>query len=66
VKILLILLGCVGLCSCELTPTSSDAFDEDHYVAPAAPAKSRLTDPRMYMDQGEPNIQRLTSPGMYW
>jgi hypothetical protein len=67
VKILLIVLGCVGLCSCELTPTSSDSsFDEDHYVSPAASAKSRLTDPRMYMDRDDPNIQRLTSPGMYW
>ena len=62
-KILLIVVGCVGLCSCELTPPSSDrSFDEDHYVSPAASSKSRLTDPRMYMDKDDPNIQRLISP----
>lgn len=62
-KILLIVVGCVGLCSCELTPASSDrSFDEDHYVSPVASPKSRLTDPRMYIDKDDPNIQRLISP----
>jgi len=63
---LLIVVGCVGLCSCELTPSYSDSsFDEDHYVAPAAAPKSRLTDPRTYMDKDDPNIQRLISQRMF-
>jgi hypothetical protein len=66
VKILLIVVGCVGLCSCGLTPPYSDSsFDEDHYVSPVASPKSRLTDPRMYMDKDDPNIQRLISPQMF-
>jgi len=63
VKILLILAGCVGLCSCGLTPSYSDSsYDEDQYVSPAPSPKSSLTDPRMYMDKDDPNIQRLISP----
>jgi hypothetical protein len=62
VKILLAILGCVSLCSCELSPASRDsAFDDDQYVAPHAQLRLGLADPRNYMDKGDPNIQRLIS-----
>jgi hypothetical protein len=62
VKILLAVLGCVSLCSCELAPGSRDsAFDDDQYIAPHAQLRSGLADPRNYMDKDDPNIQRLIS-----
>jgi hypothetical protein len=62
VKILLAILGCVSLCSCELSPSSHDsAFDDDQYIAPHAQLRSGLADPRNYMDKDDPNIQRLIS-----
>jgi hypothetical protein len=62
VKILLAILGCVSLCSCELSPGSRDsAYDDDQYVAPSAQLRSGLADPRNYMDKDDPNIQQLIS-----
>ena len=61
-KILLAILGCVSLCSCELSPASHDsAFDDDQYIAPHAQLRSGLADPRNYMDKDDPNIQSLIS-----
>jgi len=66
VKILLVVVGCAGLCSCGVMPPYSDSsFDEDHHVSPVASSNSRLTDPRVYMDKNDPNIQRLISPQMF-
>ena len=60
-KILLAILGCVSLCSCELSPGSRDsAFDED-YIPLHAQYSSGLANPRNYMDKDDPNIQRLIS-----
>ena len=60
-KILLAILGCVSLCSCELSPASRDsAFDED-YIPLHAQYSSGLANPRNYMDKDDPNIQRLIS-----
>jgi hypothetical protein len=62
VKILLAVLGCLSLCSRELSPASRDsAFDDDQYIAPHAQLRSGLADPRNYMDKDDPNIQRLIS-----
>jgi hypothetical protein len=62
VKILLAILGCLSLCSCELSPASRDsAFDDDQYSAPQSQMRSGLADPRRYMDKDDPNIQRLIS-----
>jgi hypothetical protein len=36
VKTILVLLACLGLCSCAFAP-ESDSFDEQDYVAPVAP-----------------------------
>ena len=61
-RILLALLGCVSLCSCELSPAPRDsAFDEDQYVTPHTQFRSGLADPRNYMDKADPNIQKLIS-----
>jgi hypothetical protein len=61
VKILLAILGCVSLCSCELSPAAHDsAFDDDNI--PLHPQySSGLANPRNYMDKDDPNIQRLIS-----
>ena len=65
-KILLIAVGCLGLCSCGLMPPYSDnSYDEDHHVSPVASSNSRLADPRVYMDKDDPNIQRLVSQRMF-
>ena len=62
-KILFAVLGCLSLCSCELSPSARDnAFDDDQYVAPHAQFRSGLSDPRHYMDKDDPNIQKLISP----
>jgi hypothetical protein len=51
-KILLAILGCVSLCSCELAPSDRDsASDSDRYLAPGAQIRSGLADPRTYMDK---------------
>jgi hypothetical protein len=61
VRILLAILGCVSLCSCELSPGSRDnAFDAD-YIPLHAQYGSGLANPRNYMDKDDPNIQRLIS-----
>lgn len=36
-KITLLLLACLGLCSCAYVPESDDSFDQQQYVAPVAP-----------------------------
>ena len=62
VKILLAILGCLSLCSCELSPASRDsAFDDDQYIPLHPQYQSRLANPRNYMDKDDPNIQRLIS-----
>ena len=33
-KIALVLLTCLGLCSCAFAPESDDSFDQPQYVAP--------------------------------
>jgi hypothetical protein len=58
----LALLGCVSLCSCELSPGAHEsAFDDDQNIAPHAQLRSGLADPRNYMDKDAPNLQRLIS-----
>jgi hypothetical protein len=66
VKVLFAILGCLSLCSCELSPAARDsAFDEDQDVPIHPQYRSGLADPRNYMDKDGPNIQRLiASPYM--
>jgi hypothetical protein len=62
VKILFAVLGCLSLCSCELSPGSRDMASDDDYVPLHSQMRSGLADPRSYMDKDDPNIQRLISP----
>lgn len=58
VKILLAVLGCLSLCSCELSPASRESADD----IPLHPQfRSGLADPRNYMDKDDPNLQKLIS-----
>ncbi len=53
-KILLVVLGCLSLSACELSPEEQDI--------PLHPQmRSGLANPRNYMDKDDPNIQRLIS-----
>jgi hypothetical protein len=62
VRILLAILGCVSLCSCELSPGSHEsAFDDDQYIPLHPQLRSGLADPRNYIDKDDPNIQSLIS-----
>ena len=61
-KILLAVVGCLSLCSCELSPGARDsAFDDDQYIAPHAQLRSGLADPRNYMDKDDPNLLKWGS-----
>ncbi len=67
-KILLALLACAGLCSCELSPGSTaDSLDADRYVGPQTRGmdSSPLGDPRTYMDHDDPNLQKLIATRMF-
>ena len=57
-KILLAILGCVSLCSCELSPAARDS----DYIPLHPQFQSGLADPRNYMDKDDLNIQKLASP----
>jgi hypothetical protein len=61
VKILLAVLGCLSLCSCELSPGARDSASADDYIPLHPQMRSGLADPRSYMDKDDPNIQRLIS-----
>ena len=61
-KILFAVLGCLSLCSCELSPGSRDMASDDDYIPLHSQMRSGLTDPRSYMDKDDPDIQRLISP----
>jgi hypothetical protein len=61
VKILLAILGCVSLCSCELSPASRDSALDEDYIPLHPQYSSGLANPRNYMDKDDPNIQRLIS-----
>ena len=58
-KILFAVLGCLSLCSCELSPGSRDMASDDDYIPLHPQMRSGLADPRSYMDKDDPNIQRL-------
>ena len=60
-KILFAVLGCLSLCSCELSPGSRDTASDDDYIPLHSQMRSGLADPRSYMDKDDPNIQRLVS-----
>ena len=60
-KILLAVLGCLSLCSCELSPGAHDSTSDDDYIPLHSQMRSGLADPRSYMDKDDPNIQRLIS-----
>lgn len=60
-KILLAVLGCLSLCSCELSPGARASASDDDYIPLHSQMRSGLADPRSYMDKDEPNIQRLIS-----
>ena len=60
-KILFAVLGCLSLCSCELSPGSRDMASDDDYIPLHPQMRSGLADPRSYMDKDDPNIQRLIS-----
>ena len=61
-KILLAVLGCLSLCSCELSPASRDsAFDDEQYIPLHPQYQSGLANPRNYMGKDDVNIQRLIS-----
>jgi hypothetical protein len=59
VKILFAVLGCLSLCSCELSPGSRDMASDDDYIPLHTQYGSGLANPRNYMDKDDPNIQRL-------
>jgi hypothetical protein len=61
VKTLLAVLGCLSLCSCELSPGARDTAADDDYIPLHSQMRSGLADPRSYMDKDDPNIQRLIS-----
>jgi hypothetical protein len=61
VKILFAVLGCLSLCSCELSPGSRDVASDDDYIPLHPEMRSGLTNPRSYMDKDDPNIQQLIS-----
>jgi hypothetical protein len=61
VKILFAVLGCLSLCSCELSPGSRDMASDDDYIPLHSQMRSGLADPRSYMDEDDPNLQRLIS-----
>jgi hypothetical protein len=58
VKVLLAVLGCLSLCSCELSPA---ARDDEGYIPLHPQYQSGLANPRNYMDKDDVNIQRLIS-----
>ncbi len=60
-KILLAVLGCLSLCSCELSPGARDTASDDDYIPLHPQYSSGLANPRNYMDKDGPNIQRLVS-----
>ena len=60
-KILFAVLGCLSLCSCELSPGSRDSADND-YIPLHPQYSSGLANPRNYMDKDDLNIQRLIAP----
>jgi hypothetical protein len=61
VKILFAVLGCLSLCSCELSPGARYGASDDDYIPLHPQMRSGLADPRSYMDKDDPNIQRLIS-----
>jgi hypothetical protein len=61
VKVLLAILGCVSLCSCELAPGARDSASDDDYIPTHVQFQSGLANPRNYMDKDDPNIQKLIS-----
>lgn len=60
-KILLAVLGCLSLCSCELSPASRDSASDNDYIPLHPQYGSGLANPRNYMDKDDPNIQKLIS-----
>ena len=61
-KILLAVLGCLSLCSCELSPASRDSVSDNDYIPLHPQYSSGLANPRNYMDKDDLNIQRLIAP----
>jgi hypothetical protein len=59
VKIILTVLCCIGVCSCEMAPVDEMPSDEHTAIAPSGHAN--LVDPRTYMDKPDPNLQSLLS-----
>jgi hypothetical protein len=59
VKILFAVLGCLSLCSCELSPASRESADD--YIPLHPQLRSGLADPRNYMDKDDPNLLKLGS-----
>ena len=60
-KVLLAVLGCLSLCSCELAPGARDSALNDDYIPLHPQYQSGLADPRNYMDKDDVNIQKLIS-----
>ena len=60
-KVLLAILGCVSLCSCELAPGARDDALADDYIPTYVQYQSGLANPRNYMDKDDVNIQKLIS-----
>ena len=60
-KVLLAILGCLSLCSCELAPGARDDAIADDYIPTHVQYQSGLADPRTYMDKDDVNIQKLIS-----
>jgi hypothetical protein len=58
-KVLFAILGCVSLCSCELSPGAHESAFDDDYIPLHPQMRSGLADPRSYMDKDDPNIQRM-------
>jgi hypothetical protein len=61
VTVLLAILGCVSLCSCELAPGARDDAIADDYIPTHVQYQSGLANPRNYMDKDDVNIQKLIS-----
>ncbi len=57
-KIMLTLLACLTLCSCELSPAEHEDAD---YIPLHPQYRSGLANPRTYMDKDDVNVQKLIS-----
>lgn len=62
VKVLWAILGCLSLCSCELSPGARDNALDDDYIPLHPQYGSGLADPRNYMDKDDVNVQQLIAP----